>query len=325
MARNSVKITIANPHGFCAGVERAIEIVNQVVNQYPPPIYVRNQVVHNRFVVDSLKKKGVIFVENLDEVPNGSVTIFSAHGVSQKVRNEAKKRKLKVFDATCPLVTKVHVEVDKLAKKGKKVIMIGHKGHPEVEGTIGQLSKNKISLIQTANDIKKIPIKSNDEFGYVTQTTLSQDDTKLIINELTKRLPSITPPKKSDICYATQNRQDAIKAIAKNCDLILIIGSKNSSNSNRLREVARKNQCEAYLIDSAKELDLNWLKGKKNIGISAGASAPEILVDELIKYIKSHLTSKNIKVKIEQDNTLIEDVRFPLPAELYQKDHLTKH
>lgn len=310
-----INIRVAVPHGFCAGVERAIAIVNKVVDKYPPPIYVRHEVVHNRFVVDSLKKRGVIFVEELDEVPDGAVTIFSAHGVSKCVRENAIARKLQVFDATCPLVTKVHIEVEKLAKSQKKVIMIGHKGHPEVEGTIGQLPPEQMFLVESVSDVDNL-IGIGDDIGYVTQTTLSQDDTQIVVNKIKQHFPKVTEPKKNDICYATQNRQDAIKAIAVTCDVILIIGSKNSSNSNRLREVAEKNNCPAYLIDSANELDIAWLSDKKNIGISAGASAPEVLVEQLINYLKDHYTQNKMPTQILYENVVIEDVKFPLPIEL---------
>ena len=275
-----IKVLLSNPRGFCAGVDRAIEIVERALTMHGAPIYVRHEVVHNRFVVENLEKKGAVFVENLDEVPQDSILIFSAHGVSHAVRREAADRKLKVFDATCPLVTKVHVEVAKMRKDGKEIIMIGHQGHPEVEGTMGQIDgENKgMYLVETEMDVDVLKVKDEANLAYVTQTTLSVDDAARIVDALKRRFPMITGPKKDDICYATQNRQDAVKKMVDQCDLVIVVGSPNSSNSNRLCEVARNANVEAYMVDRAEQLQEDWFLGKKIIGITAGASAPEILV-----------------------------------------------
>lgn len=308
-----MKVILANPRGFCAGVDRAIDIVEKSLDLYGKPIYVRHEVVHNKLVVSDLKEKGAIFVEELDEVPEGQTVIFSAHGVSKHVRENAKKLNLITIDATCPLVTKVHLEAIKLNKNGYEIIMIGHKGHPEVEGTMGQVSEN-MYLVEDIADIQKLKIKNEQQLAYVTQTTLSLDDTKDIIIALQNRFPDIEGPKKQDICYATQNRQDAVNQLATHCDLFLVVGSKNSSNTNRLREVAEKAGIPAYRIDNAAELDLDWLKGKERIGITAGASAPEILVQEVVNEIKDNFPG----IEIDESNGVTEDVFFPRPKELRQ-------
>ena len=280
-----MQVLLANPRGFCAGVDRAIEIVERALVLYGAPIYVRHEVVHNKFVVDSLKKKGAIFIEDLDEVPAGSTLIFSAHGVPQAVRNAAEARGLKVFDATCPLVTKVHVEVAKLRADGREIIMIGHKGHPEVEGTMGQV-QGGMYLVETPQDVLALKVPDENNLSFVTQTTLSVDDATKIVETLRTRFPNITGPKKDDICYATQNRQDAVKALAKECDLVLVVGSPNSSNSNRLRELALNLGADSHMIDNASQLNRDWLQGKQKIGVTAGASAPEVLVQEVLAQLK---------------------------------------
>ncbi|GDX60880.1 MAG: 4-hydroxy-3-methylbut-2-enyl diphosphate reductase [Nitrosospira sp.] len=308
-----ISIVLANPRGFCAGVDRAIEIVERALTTHGAPIYVRHEVVHNRFVVENLEKKGAVFVENLDEVPNGSILIFSAHGVSHEVRREAETRKLKVFDATCPLVTKVHVEVGKMRKLNKEIIMIGHQGHPEVEGTMGQ-AESGMYLVETEQDVEKLQVMDASNLAYVTQTTLSVDDATRVIKALKQRFPTITGPKKDDICYATQNRQDAVKMMVKQCDLVIVVGSPNSSNSNRLCEVARNAGVDAYMIDRAEQLKDNWLEGKVKIGITAGASAPEILVQEVISRLKQIGKEKvDGEVVVRELSGVIEDVVFPLP------------
>lgn len=308
-----ISIVLANPRGFCAGVDRAIEIVERALTTHGAPIYVRHEVVHNRFVVENLEKKGAVFVENLDEVPNGSILIFSAHGVSHEVRREAETRKLKVFDATCPLVTKVHVEVGKMRKLNKEIIMIGHQGHPEVEGTMGQ-AESGMYLVETEHDVEKLQVMDASNLAYVTQTTLSVDDATRVIKALKQRFPTITGPKKDDICYATQNRQDAVKMMVKQCDLVIVVGSPNSSNSNRLCEVARNAGVDAYMIDRAEQLKDNWLEGKVKIGITAGASAPEILVQEVISRLKQIGKEKvDGEVVVRELSGVIEDVVFPLP------------
>ncbi|PHS70820.1 MAG: 4-hydroxy-3-methylbut-2-enyl diphosphate reductase [Cycloclasticus sp.] len=285
-----MQILLANPRGFCAGVDRAIDIVERALELLGTPIYVRHEVVHNRFVVENLKKRGAVFVEELDEVPNDSTVIFSAHGVSKAVEDEAKRRKLNVFDATCPLVTKVHMEVISNAKKGRCVVLIGHKGHPEVEGTMGRYEQQNpdvnIVLVESPEDVTSLEIPKELGLSYVTQTTLSMDDTGSIIDALRKKFPHIAGPKKSDICYATQNRQDAVKELAEKSDLVLVVGSPNSSNSNRLREIAEKLGKNSYLIDGAEDIDKNWLDGVNNIGVTAGASAPEELVQRVIDQLK---------------------------------------
>ena len=309
-----IKIKLANPRGFCAGVDRAIEIVERCLEQFGAPIYVRHEVVHNRFVVDSLRKKGAVFVDELDEVPDQSTVIFSAHGVSKAVRAEADRRALTVFDATCPLVTKVHIEVVRNCKSGRDTILIGHKGHPEVEGTMGQYTGEhggQIFLVESPEDVDKVIVDKPDQISYVTQTTLSVDDTKEIIERLQSRFPAIQSPKRDDICYATQNRQDAVKNLVHDCDLLLVIGSVTSSNSNRLREIAEKNGIESYLIDDADQISNSWLKGKTNIGVTAGASAPEILV----KRVVDKLTSTT-HASVSEIDGVEENITFAVPKEL---------
>lgn len=310
----SKKIYLANPRGFCAGVDRAIGIVEKALEQFGAPIYVRNEVVHNKFVVDGLRERGAIFVKELHEVPDDSIVIFSAHGVSKAVQNEAKERGLKVFDATCPLVTKVHMEVSRDARNARDTILIGHAGHPEVEGTMGQFDASfggKIYLVEDMKDAEKIHIDNPENISYVTQTTLSLDDTKEIIGKLRDRFPVIAAPKKDDICYATQNRQDAVRELSQKCSLIFVVGSKNSSNSNRLRELAEKEGAVAYLIDRADDIDVSVLNDHTNIGVTAGASAPEILVKEVLE-----LLAKEGAVLQENVTENPETIVFPLPKEL---------
>lgn len=310
----SKKIYLANPRGFCAGVDRAIGIVEKALEQFGAPIYVRNEVVHNKFVVDGLRERGAVFVKELHEVPDDSIVIFSAHGVSKAVQNEAKERGLKVFDATCPLVTKVHMEVSRDARNARDTILIGHAGHPEVEGTMGQFDASfggKIYLVEDMKDAEKIHIDNPENISYVTQTTLSLDDTKEIIGKLRDRFPVISAPKKDDICYATQNRQDAVRELSQKCSLIFVVGSKNSSNSNRLRELAEKEGAVAYLIDRADDIDVSVLKDHTNIGVTAGASAPEILVKEVLE-----LLAKEGAVLQENISENPETIVFPLPKEL---------
>ena len=311
-----IKVLLSNPRGFCAGVDRAIEIVERALTMHGAPIYVRHEVVHNRFVVENLEKMGAVFVENLDEVPQDSILIFSAHGVSHAVRREAADRKLKVFDATCPLVTKVHVEVAKMRKDGKEIIMIGHQGHPEVEGTMGQIEgvDRGMYLVETEMDVETLQVRDVTNLAYVTQTTLSVDDAARIVDALKRRFPMITGPKKDDICYATQNRQDAVKKMVDQCDLVIVVGSPNSSNSNRLCEVARNANVEAYMVDRAEQLQEQWFDGKKVIGITAGASAPEILVQQVISRLKQ-IGAEQIgeDVLIEELSGVVESVVFPLP------------
>ena len=316
-----MKITLANPRGFCAGVDRAIEIVERALEKYKAPIYVRHEVVHNKYVVNNLRKIGAIFVDELDEVPDNSTVIFSAHGVSIAVREEASRRNLRVLDAICPLVTKVHMEVQKYQKEGRECVLIGHAGHPEVEGTLGQYRSNTfggIYLVESIDDVSKLAIKNPDNLAYVTQTTLSMDDTKEIINDLRNRFPKIHGPKKDDICYATQNRQDAVKSMTKDCDLILVVGSQNSSNSTRLMEISMKKTVPAYLIDDASEINSLWLEGKNNIGVTAGASAPEILVQEVIQRIKSLSGGE-----VTDAEGIKEKVVFSLPRELLKESKLS--
>lgn len=283
-------VLLANPRGFCAGVDRAIEIVKRAIQMLGAPIYVRHEVVHNRFVVDDLKARGAIFVEELDEVPDDSTVIFSAHGVSQGVRQEAERRGLKVFDATCPLVTKVHLEVARHCRAGRDVVLIGHAGHPEVEGTMGQWDREcgtgRIYLVEDIAGVATLQIEQPDNFAYTTQTTLSVDDTVGIIAALRARFPAMQGPKNDDICYATQNRQDAVRDLARQCDLVLVVGSPNSSNSNRLRELAERDGVEAYLIDGAQEIDPAWIDGKRKVGVTAGASAPDVLIDGVIQRLR---------------------------------------
>ena len=294
---DKINILLANPRGFCAGVDRAIQIVEEALAQYGKPIYVRHEVVHNQYVINDLKTKGAVFIEDLNDVPKGAHVIFSAHGISKAIREEAKSRELIPIDATCPLVTKVHVEVNKMLNQGMDIIMIGHQGHPEVEGTMGQIEEHhthrKMYLIETIEDVEHLVVDHSDKVAYVTQTTLSIDDTKTIIEALKTKYPKIQGPKSDDICYATQNRQDAVKEMSSQCDLIIIVGSQNSSNSNRLKELALREGVEAYMIDHEGALQSSWLLNKKNIGISAGASAPEISVKNIVNKIES-LTKANI-------------------------------
>ena len=311
-----MQITLASPRGFCAGVDRAIDIVERAIQLFGAPIYVRHEVVHNKYVVDGLRDKGAVFVEELDEVPDDATVIFSAHGVSLAVQDEAKQRGLQVFDATCPLVTKVHMEVAKYSKEDKEVVFIGHAGHPEVEGTMGQYrqetnGKGRMYLVQSPDDVNSIQVHDENNLAFVTQTTLSVDDTKQVIDALNQRFPTIIGPRKDDICYATQNRQDAVKELTQFCDLLLVVGSRNSSNSNRLREIADIKNIEAYLIDSAEDIDPQWLQDKQHIGVSAGASAPEILVQGVIEYLQKaggFMSDKTIHKE--------EKVEFVLPKAL---------
>jgi 4-hydroxy-3-methylbut-2-enyl diphosphate reductase len=305
-------VLLANPRGFCAGVERAIEIVERALEQYGAPIYVRHEIVHNKYVVDNLRAKGAVFVEELDEVPAGATVIFSAHGVAKAVRAAADDRGLKVFDATCPLVTKVHVEVAKMLRAGYEIVMIGHRGHPESEGTMGQASTG-MHLVETIGDVAQLAPQDPSRLAYVTQTTLSVDDAATIVAALKARFPSIRGPKRDDICYATQNRQDAVKFMAPKCDVVIVVGSPNSSNSNRLREVAEHMGAQAYMVDSAAELRPEWIAGKKRVGITAGASAPEVLVNELIERLMA-LGAR----KVQPLEGITESVVFTLPRELAQ-------
>ncbi len=308
-----MEIILANPRGFCAGVDRAIEIVERAIEEFGAPIYVRHEVVHNRFVVDGLRERGAVFVEELAEVPENSTVIFSAHGVSKQIQAEAKERGLKVFDATCPLVTKVHIEVHAHANEGRELIFIGHAGHPEVEGTMGQYANpaGGIYLVESPADVATLQVKNPDNLAYVTQTTLSIDDTQAVVAALRERFPKIIGPKKDDICYATQNRQDAVKNLAADCDVILVVGSPNSSNSNRLREIADKLGKGAYLIDDANELKREWIEGAKKIGVTAGASAPEILVKKVIAQLKDWGGKM-----VTEKSGIEEKVVFSLPKEL---------
>jgi 4-hydroxy-3-methylbut-2-enyl diphosphate reductase len=285
-----MKIILANPRGFCAGVDRAIGIVERALELFGAPVYVRHEVVHNKYVVDGLRKKGAVFVEELNEIPDDTTVIFSAHGVAKSVREEASKRRLRVFDAICPLVTKVHMEVSHYQKEGRECILIGHAGHPEVEGTLGQYNRDDgqggMYLVESVEDVEKLKVKNPDSLSFVTQTTLSMDDTAEVIDALHKHFPKITGPKKDDICYATQNRQDAVKDLVKQSDLVLVVGSPTSSNSTRLKEIAEKQGIPAYLIDGADEIKKEWLEGVGTVGVSAGASAPEVLVAEVVKQLK---------------------------------------
>jgi len=305
-----VIVILAKPRGFCAGVDRAIEIVERALRLHGAPIYVRHEVVHNKYVVDDLRTKGAVFVEDLAEVPAGSTVVFSAHGVSQAVRHEAEVRGLKVFDATCPLVTKVHVEVSRMREQGREIVMIGHRGHPEVEGTMGQ-SDGGIYLVETTADVAALAVRDESNLAYVTQTTLSVDDAAVIVAALKARFPTILGPKRDDICYATQNRQDAVKALAEQADLVLVVGSPNSSNSNRLREVAQNIGVAAYMVDTAADLDPKWLTGRSRIGISAGASAPEVLVRELVDRLRGLGATE-----VREMGGIEESVVFPLPRGL---------
>ena len=307
-----MNILLANPRGFCAGVDRAIEIVERVLDLFPPPIYVRHEVVHNRFVVEGLRARGALFVDEVDQVPDGATLIFSAHGVSQDVRAAAAARRLRVFDATCPLVTKVHLEVARYCREGFDVLLIGHRGHPEVEGTLGQCQPpGAMHLIEEATEVADIQVRDPARVAYVTQTTLSMDDTENIVAALRTRFPQLQGPRKSDICYATQNRQDAVKDLVQRCDLILVVGSPNSSNSNRLRELAERQGKPAYLIDSADDIQPTWLAGSPRVGVTAGASAPEVLVDAVI----ARLRALGATTVAEQDG-IREQIVFALPREL---------
>ncbi len=309
-----MQILLANPRGFCAGVDRAIEIVERAIELFGAPIYVRHEVVHNKYVVDQLRNMGAVFVEELSDVPDDSHVIFSAHGVSRAVQNEAKRRGLKVFDATCPLVTKVHMEVTRYASEAREVVLIGHEGHPEVEGTMGQFDSSfggSISLVETPDDVAKLVVRNPEAIAFVTQTTLSVDDTERVVNALKKRFPALRSPRKEDICYATQNRQDAVKNLVKQCDIILVVGSPSSSNSNRLREIAEKAGIPGYLIDGPDDLRREWFINKQLVGLTAGASAPEILVQRVVARIREwggHLPA--------EANGQTETVMFSLPREL---------
>ena len=307
-------IKLANPRGFCAGVDRAIDIVNLALDQFGAPVYVRHEVVHNKFVVDELRNRGAIFVDEIDEIPDDVVVIFSAHGVSQQVQKEAAGRQLKVFDATCPLVTKVHLEVSKFSADGKECVLIGHEGHPEVEGTMGQYNHSaggQIYLVEDEQDVLNLNVKDPNNLAFVTQTTLSMDDTSKVIDALRQKFPNIEGPRKDDICYATQNRQDAVKQLALETDLVLVVGSPSSSNSNRLRELAERCGCHAYLIDGAQDIDKQWLTDAKSVGVTAGASAPEVLVSGVIE----KLVEFGAKPPKELDG-VTETISFSLPREL---------
>ncbi|OCG67398.1 4-hydroxy-3-methylbut-2-enyl diphosphate reductase [Gilliamella sp. Imp1-6] len=308
-----MQIILANPRGFCAGVDRAITIVERALELFGAPVYVRHEVVHNRYVVNRLKELGAIFIEDISEVPDNSILIFSAHGVSKAIREEAKQRKLRVFDATCPLVTKVHMEVARSSYRGEEVILIGHAGHIEVDGTMGQYSNPEggIYLIESIDDVKKLQVKNENNLCFTTQTTLSVDDTAQIIDALKKRFPNIRSPRKNDICYATTNRQQAVKQLSSRADIVLVVGSKNSSNSNRLAELARRNSKQAYLIDFASDIQKEWLINTHTIGVTAGASAPEILVQQVI----DHLKNLGCTSLIETDG-ILENITFEIPKEL---------
>ena len=308
-----MQIYLANPRGFCAGVDRAIEIVEQAIRQHGVPIYVRHEVVHNKFVVDDLRSKGAVFIEELNEVPVGSTVIFSAHGVSQAVRNEAQSRGLRVYDATCPLVTKVHVEVAKMRQMDHEIIMIGHEGHPEVEGTMGQVADG-MHLVEAPEDVANLLVKDPEHLSFVTQTTLSVDDANKTIQALKERFPSIKGPKKDDICYATQNRQDAVKVLAQQCEVVIVVGSPNSSNSNRLREVAQKHGVVAYMVDNATYLETSWFENINRVGVTAGASAPEVLVQAVVDRLKELGATEVIHL-----TGIEERVVFPMPKGLNQK------
>ncbi|MGY8865853.1 MAG: 4-hydroxy-3-methylbut-2-enyl diphosphate reductase [Methylophagaceae bacterium] len=308
-----MKLLLANPRGFCAGVDRAIEIVERDLKIFGAPIYVRHEVVHNRFVVEDLRAKGAIFIEEVSEVPDESILIFSAHGVSKKVQEEGKHRGLNIFDATCPLVTKVHMEVAKFEKQGKECVLIGHVGHPEVEGTMGQYTSDEggIYLVETPEDVARLRVKNPNNLAFVTQTTLSVDDTSIVIDALKQHFPAIEGPRKDDICYATQNRQNAVKSMAKECDILMVVGSKNSSNSNRLRELSEKLATPAYLIDNAGDINPAWLHGKSCIGLTAGASAPELLVQNVVERLKQLGVSQ-----VSELDGQLEKIEFSLPKEL---------
>nr|WP_312508545.1 4-hydroxy-3-methylbut-2-enyl diphosphate reductase [Pseudomonas luteola] len=312
-----MQIKLANPRGFCAGVDRAIDIVNRALDVFGPPIYVRHEVVHNKFVVENLRNRGAVFVEELDQVPDDVIVIFSAHGVSQAVRKEAENRGLKVFDATCPLVTKVHMEVAKYSRDGRECILIGHEGHPEVEGTMGQYDTRNggsIYLVEDEEDVAALQVRNPNSLAFVTQTTLSMDDTSKVIDALRGKFPNIGGPRKDDICYATQNRQDAVKTLASESDIVLVVGSPNSSNSNRLRELSERMGTPAYLIDGAEDLNQEWFSGVGRIGITAGASAPEVLVKGVIDQLKTWGASEGLELEGQPEN-----ITFSLPKELRVK------
>ncbi len=311
-----MKVLLANPRGFCAGVDRAIDIVNRALDSFGAPIYVRHEVVHNQYVVEKLRDRGAVFVDELDEIPPNQIVIFSAHGVSKAVREEASRRDLKVFDATCPLVTKVHIEVFRYCKQGYDLVLIGHHGHPEVEGTLGQWDKHKgqgtVYLVDSVDEVKELTINNPDKVAFVTQTTLSVDDTKDIIKALQDKFPAIEGPKHDDICYATQNRQNAVKELTEFCDLVLVVGSINSSNSNRLKELAERKGVRSYLIDDASHINPDWLNDVETIGLTAGASAPEKLVKDVIAWLKTHDSG----LKVESLDGEPENMVFALPKEL---------
>lgn len=314
MRGDVMEIVLANPRGFCAGVDRAIAIVNRALECFNPPIYVRHEVVHNKFVVDDLRQRGAVFVDELDQVPDDSIVIFSAHGVSKSVQQEADRRGLKVFDATCPLVTKVHIEVTKYAREGTEAILIGHEGHPEVEGTMGQYDKSgggKIYLVEDEQDVEALMVRHPEKVAFVTQTTLSIDDTAKVIDALRTKFPKIQGPRKDDICYATQNRQDAVRDLAEKCDVVLVVGSPNSSNSNRLRELAERMGKSAYLVDNAEELEKDWFKPDSKIGVTAGASAPEILIKQVIQRLQDWGATPPKELQGREEN-----ITFSLPKEL---------
>jgi 4-hydroxy-3-methylbut-2-enyl diphosphate reductase len=310
---SNVEVVLAQPRGFCAGVDRAIEIVERALEIYGAPIYVRHEIVHNRYVVQDLRNKGAVFIDELEDAPTGATVVFSAHGVSRAVRAEAEERGLHIYDATCPLVTKVHVEVSKMRSAGLEIVMIGHKGHPEVEGTLGQ-ADGGMHLVETVEDVAALNVGNPEKIAFVTQTTLSVDDAAVVANALRERFPAIVEPKKSDICYATQNRQDAVKVMAPDCDLVLVVGSTNSSNSNRLREVAERKGARAHLIDGAESIDPAWLVGATRVGVTAGASAPEVLVQAVITRLKELGA-----VSVRTMPGLEEGVAFPLPKGLSKK------
>lgn len=313
----SMHIKLANPRGFCAGVDRAIEIVNRALEVFGPPIYVRHEVVHNKFVVEDLRARGAVFVEELDQVPDDVIVIFSAHGVSKAVRDEAERRGLKVFDATCPLVTKVHMEVVRYSREGRECILIGHEGHPEVEGTMGQYDASNggaIYLVEDEADVAELQVRNPENLAFVTQTTLSMDDTSKVIDALRAKFPAIGGPRKDDICYATQNRQDAVKQLASECDVLLVVGSPNSSNSNRLRELAERMGTPAYLIDGAEDMRAEWFEGMKGIGITAGASAPEVLVRGVVEQLRAWGAAGETELDGRPEN-----ITFSMPKELRVK------
>ncbi|MGM0639784.1 MAG: 4-hydroxy-3-methylbut-2-enyl diphosphate reductase [Pseudomonadota bacterium] len=317
MQANSMRIRLANPRGFCAGVDRAIEIVNRSLDAFGPPIYVRHEVVHNRYVVDTLRERGAVFVEELHEVPDDVIVIFSAHGVSRAVQEEADRRGLKVFDATCPLVTKVHLEVLRYARRGQECVLIGHQGHPEVEGTLGRYDTTHggaMYLVEDEEDVARLEVKDPSRLAFVTQTTLSMDDTARVIDALRAKFPEIEGPRKDDICYATQNRQDAVRELADGCDLVLVVGSPNSSNSNRLRELSERVGTPAYLIDSAEQIDTAWLEGVSAVGVTAGASAPDVLVQGVIQ----RLQELGAEAPEELDGR-VETITFSMPRELRER------